>query len=159
MKRTPWPRPAAPESSWTAEREERLATRAAAAMTAAKPRHAVMARPPAVIRAIPKTLPQRSEPYLRLVAALPCAHCGLHGHSQAAHANKGKAKGGKTDDRTCFPLCADRPGVLGCHTRFDQYKLFPRELAARRADEWGHDTRQHIESQGLWPVNLPKWRP
>ena len=43
----------------------------------------------------PKDLPIRSQAYLRLVAQLPCKHCGIWGHSQAAHANTGKGMGTK----------------------------------------------------------------
>ena len=62
----------------------------------------------------PKESPVRSDEYLRLVAAMPCAMCGIEGYSQAAHADEGKGMGIKSDDRTCFPLCAPRPGIPGC---------------------------------------------
>lgn len=68
----------------------------------------------------------RSERHRRLVAGLPCFHCRIQGYSQAAHPNSGKAKGKKTSDADCFPLCCDRPGVVGCHARFDRYELVPR---------------------------------
>jgi hypothetical protein len=54
-----------------------------------------------------------SEPYRRLVALFPCKICGIDGYSQAAHPNTDKGAGIKTDDRLCFPLCCDRPGVQG----------------------------------------------
>lgn len=72
----------------------------------------------------------RSEKYRRVVASLPCIECGLEGYSQAAHSNEwshGKGRGMKASDTALFPLCADRLGVQGCHSRFDQYKLYPRE--------------------------------
>lgn len=68
----------------------------------------------------------RSEYYRRYVATLPCVHCGLEGHSQAAHANgywAGKGARMKAHDCFIFPLCADRPGVQGCHSKWDQGKL------------------------------------
>lgn len=66
----------------------------------------------------------RSEAYLRAVASLPCARCGVLGYSQAAHANGarwGKGRGIKSSDSATFPLCCNRPGVQGCHERHDQY--------------------------------------
>ncbi len=68
----------------------------------------------------------RSEPYRRFVASLPCIHCGLEGYSQAAHANNaifGKGLGQKAHDCYLFPLCADRPGVQGCHSKWDRGSL------------------------------------
>ena len=44
---------------------------------------------------IPKAAPVRSEAYRRIVAAMPCIHCGIAGYSQHAHANAGKGKGMK----------------------------------------------------------------
>lgn len=104
-----------------------------------------------------KDEPVRSEAYRRLVAAYPCKNCGIAGHSQAAHPNTGKGKGIKTDDRLCFPLCADRPGVEGCHPKFDQYRLMPKEVQQRLEVAWGADQRRQIKAAGLWPKNLPKW--
>ena len=76
----------------------------------------------------------RSEKYRRLVALLPCAHCGIDGHSQAAHADMGKGAHIKSDDRTCYPACAPRPdGAIGCHTLIGATGTFTRE--ARRALE------------------------
>ena len=106
-----------------------------------------------------KSTPLRSEAYRRAVAALPCIHCGIAGHSQHAHANAGKGLGLKTDDRAGFPLCAPRPGIEGCHARFDQYRLLPggrdAHVAAGRA--WGARTRAAVEKAGKWPARLPRW--
>lgn len=68
----------------------------------------------------PKEAPVRSESYRRWVASLPCAGCGVEGYSQAAHPNRGKGMAIKASDLLCFPLCCDRPGVVGCHTAHDQ---------------------------------------
>jgi hypothetical protein len=72
------------------------------------------------------------EEYRRLVAALPCKHCGIWGYSQAAHPNTGKAVGKKLiDDRECFPLCTVHPSpggggyVRGCHERFGPGRAVP----------------------------------
>ena len=36
--------------------------------------------------------------------------------SHARHGSAGKGKSIKACDSTCYPACADRPGVVGCHT-------------------------------------------
>lgn len=109
--------------------------------------------PPA--QPIPKQRAIEHEGYRRLVAALPCIRCGRVGSSQAAHANTDKGGGIKTDDRTCFPLCCDGPGRVGCHGLFDQGALYTK--AERRAIEpwWGQRTRLRIIGRGQWPVDLP----
>lgn len=105
--------------------------------------------------AAPKAEPIRSKAYLRLVAQLPCKHCGIWGHSQAAHSNQGKGMGTKACDLQTFPLCADRPGQRGCHSLFDQGALFSKE--ARRLIEaaWVADTQRHIHAMGVWPEKYP----
>jgi hypothetical protein len=96
----------------------------------------------------------RSEAYRRLVAAMPCKHCGRIGRSQAAHPPpQGKAL--KQDDRLVFALCADELMRAGCHKRFDQYELFPHDVALRWAARWAFETRAEILAAGDWPANLP----
>lgn len=104
----------------------------------------------------PKENAVYSEPYRRLVAAMPCRYCGVQGYSQAAHPPP-TAKGRKEDDRTTFALCSTRPGVLGCHVAFDQYKLFHRADVDVMANRWGTETRAEILAAGQWPKNLPLW--
>lgn len=95
------------------------------------------------------------EGYRRLVAARPCINCRIHGRSQAAHENAGKAKGMKTDDRRTFPLCADSPLFFGCHTKFDRYRLFRnRAEHAAMGATWAKQTREEIRAEGLWPKDL-----
>jgi len=65
-----------------------------------------------------KTKPMRSRSYRMWVASLPCINCGIVGWSQCAHANGG-GMGTKDCDSRTFPLCATRPGDMGCHMRFD----------------------------------------
>lgn len=103
---------------------------------------------------VPKAVIVQSEEYRRLVASLPCVHCGFHGRSQAAHPNTGKGMGMKTDDRDCFPLCAPRPGDSGCHYLFDQGAMFTK--ADRRVVEkrWTTQTQREIQRRGLWPPGL-----
>lgn len=86
-----------------------------------------------IVVPLPKAEPLRSEGYRRFVASFPCFACGIHGHSQAAHPNFGKGLGLKTDDRLCFPLCAVRPGHMGCHQMLDL--LIDMTLQQRRASE------------------------
>lgn len=93
-----------------------------------------------VPRAVPKDAPTRDADYRRLVAALPCIACGAVGRSQAAHPNTGKGMGMKADDRLCFPLCADAPGVVGCHTRFDQGAMFTKDERREIEPRWGRET-------------------
>ncbi len=108
--------------------------------------------------AVVKDEPLRSEPYRRLVASLPCIHCGKAGRSQHAHENEGKGARLKLDDRRAMPLCADEPGREGCHTRFDQYRLVPggREAHIELGRTWSQQTRQEIERRGLWPASVPR---
>jgi hypothetical protein len=107
--------------------------------------------------ALPKDAPVRSEPYRRLVAARPCKNCGRQRHSQAAHVPPaGKAI--KQDDRETFPLCADGPYGKGCHPKFDQFELMPRDKAVRQGRKWAAETRAEIEADGTWPKRLPKWK-
>lgn len=92
-------------------------------------------------QATPKNPPVRDESYRRLVAKLPCMNCGIAGVSQAAHPNTGKGAGMKTSDDLCFPLCGQRPDELGCHARFDQHALYPKEVRRRLEVEWAARTK------------------
>ena len=109
---------------------------------------------------VEKSAPVRSEAYRRLVASLPCIHCGIEGYSQHAHENAGKGKSMKADDRCAMPLCCTRPGIEGCHAAFDQYRLLPggREAHHAKGRAWAKKTRNQIQESGQWPMNLPMWR-
>ena len=104
----------------------------------------------------PKDKPVRSEAYRRLVAALPCVICQTPGYSQAAHANTGKGMGIKACDLTLFPACADRPGVVGCHTKLDQGALFSKAVRRELEPVWAADTQRKIQAMGLWPATFPQ---
>lgn len=107
------------------------------------------------VRAVPKSEHIEHEGYRRLVAALPCKHCGVPGRSQCAHPNTDKAGGKKLiDDRLCFPLCTDAPGIAGCHTKFDQGALFTKAVRREREPAWAADTRRAIRAAGKWPNGL-----
>lgn len=105
----------------------------------------------------PKTEAIRSEPYRRLVAAMPCKACGIQGYSQAAHLPP-DGKSVKQDDRLIFALCSTRPGITGCHVEFDQYRMFSHEVALTVGMAWAMDTMRAIEAAGDWPKNLPLWK-
>ena len=108
---------------------------------------------------VAKAAPVRSEAYRRAVASLPCARCGITGYSQHAHENEGKGKAMKVDDRRAMPLCCARPGIDGCHTRFDQYRLVPggREAHVALGRELAAQTRRTLNALGLWPAGIPQY--
>lgn len=92
-----------------------------------------MSRSSDKVVAVEKEKPYRSEAYKRLVASYPCICCGIEGYSQCAHANFGRGLGQKVSDLETFPLCATRPGEIGCHARHD--RLIGMTLEDRRARE------------------------
>ena len=61
--------------------------------------------------------------YHQWIATLPCAECGIEGHTQTAHysgLSKSKLGGGmakKSSDLLVAPLC--HAGGNGCHSLFD----------------------------------------
>lgn len=99
----------------------------------------------------PKVPTRRSKNYLRWVATLPCAHCGRHGPSQAAHSDEGKGMGLKAGDDTAYPLCADGPSRSGCHSLIGTSGHLSRE--DRRALEKTHSsyTQALAKYAGTWP--------
>ena len=109
-------------------------------------RRAATMAPRADVASIQKAEPVRSEAYRRLVAALPCASCGIEGISQHAHSNENKAKGRKACDLDAMPLCADQPGRVGCHSRFDSYELLEggREAHVEQGRAWAAQTRERL---------------
>ena len=106
---------------------------------------------------LPKEAPERSEQYLRAVAALVCCHCGRVGRSQAAHADAGKGLSIKADDRTAIPLCADEQGRHGCHWLIGTSGKFTREQRRHIERTKGEETRAKIMVAGAWPASLPTW--
>lgn len=107
-----------------------------------------------VVVAVPKMQIVRSEPYRRLVAALPCIKCGREGYSQAAHVPP-SGKSMKQSDLDTFPLCCTRMLEIGCHVEFDQYIMFDSDRAREQGAAWAAQTRARIIYAGLWPANLP----
>lgn len=70
------------------------------------------------MKSFPKPTRFQSRAYRQWVASHDCFACGISGWSQCAHANGG-GMGTKTSDLETFPLCATRPGHMGCHMQFD----------------------------------------
>ena len=101
----------------------------------------------------PKENAVECEPYRRLVAKFPCAHCSVEGFSQAAHPPP-TGKSIKEDDRECFPLCCTRPGIEGCHVQFDQYRLIPKGRMRAQAAKWARETLAKIKAMGKLPKKL-----
>ncbi len=96
----------------------------------------------------PKDAPLRSEAYRRLVAALPCAHCGRPGPSQCAHSDSaGKGMGMKSTDLSCWPACADGPGRVGCHTLIGASGVFTRSQRAELEARYAQQTRATLHDQ------------
>lgn len=120
-------------------------------------RNAVFARMEVAAEPQPKEAVVWDERYRRLVAARPCINCGRPDRSQHAHENEQKGKSLKLDDRRAMPLCCDEPGREGCHTKFDQYRLFEggRSAHVEQGRIWSAQTRSAILGDGLWPVGLP----
>ena len=113
----------------------------------------------APLATLPKENAVYSEPYRRIVAAMPCVVCGIHGYSQAAHPPP-TAKGRKEYDRLTFALCTIHPDasgqlVNGCHFEFDQMQMVPREDMRSVAGHWAKQTRQQIRDAGQWPASVP----
>ena len=101
---------------------------------------------------VPKQTYVRDGGYLRWVASLPCAHCGVEGRSQAAHSDDngagGKGMGIKASDDTAYPACAPVPGDPGCHARIGSSGLWPKET--RRAMEAEYAAR----TRALWAERM-----
>lgn len=102
---------------------------------------------------LPKDEPRRSESYRRWVASLNCAHCGAQGRSQAAHADIGKGLGIKSDDGTCFPLCAETPDLPGCHVLYGASGKLGKAVRRELEEQHGFNTRALAKETGRWP----KW--
>lgn len=84
----------------------------------------------------------RSEKFRRLVATLPCQHCGADGRTQAAHRNESKGMGMKTSDALVAALCDT------CHHELDNGKSLSRD---DRRDMWNRayiSTIQQLLEQG-----------
>ena len=107
------------------------------------------------MRSYQKVKPARSELYRRLVAALPCALCGIEGFSQCAHADAGKGMGIKTDDRLCFPLCGNRVGKIGCHSAVGSNAHFSKQDRREFEEREGESTARAIYASGRWPKSVP----
>lgn len=103
----------------------------------------------------PKSNPVRDKSYLRRVAGLPCAHCGIEGYSQAAHADEGKGMGIKSSDHTAMPLCGPHPpsyrglsqsiSLPGCHWLIGTSGLYTKEDRRALEQKYGKQTRELLQ--------------
>lgn len=97
---------------------------------------------------VPKRQYVRDKSYRRWVASLPCAHCGIEGYSQAAHADDngagGKGIGLKACDSTLYPACGPRPGVPGCHWLIGTSGALSRDERRRLEAEYAQSTRDAL---------------
>ena len=93
----------------------------------------------------------RSPRLLRLVASLPCQHCGKEGETQAAHTNwgHGKGRGIKADDNMTAALCQS------CHAEIDQGARLSKEERQRMWDKAHLQTMLLLHRHPLWPDNVP----
>ena len=104
-----------------------------------------------------KTPLLRDKAYRKAVAGLPCFQCRIEGYSQAAHADEGKGLGMKSSDETCYPLCCDRPGIVGCHTKIGAMGVFSKE-ARRKFEQAGAEwTKQQLEQNVKYVHNKPQY--
>ena len=141
-----------------AERREVVEALEAFASIEQAPHKPMQSRPPPVVEPglsrfmpVPKERPRRSETYRRWVASLPCAHCGIAGYSQAAHADQGKGIGLKAGDDQIFPACADRPGVRGCHTIIGATGTHTRDQRRELEGVYIAATQGEARAIGHWP--------
>ena len=90
--------------------------------------------------------------YMDIVRAMPCAHCGSPPRSEFCHSDMGKGTGIKSDCREGWPGCH------ACHDAIGTRRIYPRLKRRELESIMARQTREQIESDGLWPKNLPKWR-
>lgn len=100
---------------------------------------------------VPKNPPHRSETYRRWVASLPCIHCGEEGPSQCAHSDIGKGAGMKASDQSCFPLCADSPDALGCHSLIGASGEMGKEGRRTLEQVYSDSVQRMARATGNWP--------
>lgn len=96
---------------------------------------------------VPKANRLRSEDYRRLVASLPCAHCGIVGFSQCAHGDEGKGLSIKSSDDTCYPACCPRPGEPGCHHLIGASGQYTRDERRELEQRYAAQTRQQLKER------------
>jgi hypothetical protein len=107
-----------------------------------------------LVTSIPKENVVRSEAYRRLVAAMPCIHCGLDGSSQAAHGDEGKGAHIKSSDLTCYPACTDGPGRVGCHSLIGTLRIYTAEVRRPMEEDFARRTRAASVASGKCPADL-----
>lgn len=161
LRRTPFKRTM--PASQAGSREERLQSRAAAALRNRATRAAVVVASQAAVVSTPKREYVRSKELREAYRLIPCQHCGRDdGTVCCAHSNwgaHGKGGGIKADDSRGASLCS------ACHVPvLDQGSKLSK---AERQDMWW---RAHVRSvgllvkHGLWPhgvavpdISSPPW--
>jgi hypothetical protein len=120
-------------------------------------------RPATGMRAsMPKEGAIEHEGYKALVRLMACRHCGIVGYTQFCHADMSKGQSIKTDCRRGWPGCG--PHTLpdgsidpGCHWRIGTARIFPKQERRELEEQYGRETRDAIERDGLWPKDLPRF--
>lgn len=95
----------------------------------------------------PKPQRAKNESYRRYVASKACFGCGIEGYSQCAHANGG-GMGTKRSDLETFPLCATRPGHMGCHTQHDLCWNMSREVRRELEEKYVRKMQEMARGEG-----------
>ena len=100
-----------------------------------------------------KTQAVRSKRHLMNVAALDCQHCGMAGHTQAAHSNQGihgKSMARKADDQYTAALCQY------CHAEIDQgAHLSKQQRQQMWTDAW-ISTAKELINRNQWNFEIPE---
>ena len=100
---------------------------------------------------LPKENALQHQPYMDLVRAMACAHCGRSPRSQFCHSDMDKGLAIKTDCRRGWPGCAV------CHNLIGSTGTFKREHRRMLEDKYAAQTRSAILKAGTWPARLPRW--
>jgi len=93
----------------------------------------------------------RSQKLLKLVANLPCQHCGIDNGVQAAHTNwgGGKGRGIKADDNLVAALC------LKCHYEIDQGAHLSKDERQELWQKAHKRTVDELVNNNQWPKDVP----
>ncbi|GER16704.1 hypothetical protein VCH24_17110 [Variovorax boronicumulans] len=118
-------------------------------------RGGVISRVAGTVLAVEKENALQHQGYMKLVRQLPCAHCGIVGHTQFCHADEGKGERIKTDCRRGWPGCGPHGDSMGCHYLLGSTGKLGRAERRRLEALYGAQTRATIIAMGLWPARLP----
>lgn len=152
LRRTPFKR--AVPASQTGSREERLQSRAAAALRNRATRAAVVVASQAAVVSTPKREYVRSKELREAYRLIPCQHCGIDdGTVCCAHANSsmfGKGAGIKADDNRGASLCYScHIHILDQGPRLSKSERMAMFLVAHKK------TIKELTRRGHWPSGVP----